>query len=379
MSRAYAIPAQLCSNVRFSFIDAEAKLRAMSHISARLSSSLATAPGWLPWFACGLTMLFWASSFVVIRAGAEHFEPGPMALLRMSAAAAVMLAFAFVARIRLPRSWRTWCTVCLWGLLWFAVYTVVLNAAERDLDAATAAMLVNLAPLIVAVVSGLFFGEGLNVRLLCGIAVALGGIALITAATSTGRISIIGVVLAVVAALIYAGAVLAQKRILRVIDSNTMTVIGIMFAALACVPFAPELGRQVAEAPLGAVLVIVYLGVFPTAIAFVLWGYALTHTPAGVLSTSSLVVPALVVVMSWVVLGETPPPLAALGGLLCLVGAGFAIAPHVSASLAARRRGISSARPITDLHRSDPSRQSGDFTANSAAKRPSDHVYGCGL
>lgn len=62
------------------------------------------------------------------------------------------------------------------------------------------------------------------------------------------------------------------------------------------------------------------LGIFPTAVAFLAWGYALSRTSAGRLASTTYVVPALVVVLSWLLLGEVPAPLAFLGGGLCLVG-----------------------------------------------------------
>ena len=77
-------------------------------------------------------------------------------------------------------------------------------------------------------------------------------------------------------------------------------------------------------------------GVLPTAAAFLLWGYALTHTPAGVLTSSSLIVPAITVVLAWTILGEVPPPLAALGGVLCLTGAAIAILPGILSNLVDR-------------------------------------------
>jgi len=64
----------------------------------------------------------------------------------------------------------------------------------------------------------------------------------------------------------------------------------------------------------------VYLGVVPTALAFTTWAYALTRTTAGRMGVTTYVVPAIVVLMSWALLGETPRPLACLGGMLCLAG-----------------------------------------------------------
>lgn len=303
-------------------------------------------------------MLMWASSFLVIRVAGNDFSPGAMALLRMGSATVVLLPLLLTGRVRAPRTPRLWLAVLGWGVAWFAVYIVVLNAAELHLDAATAAMLVNLAPLIVAVASGLLLGEGLSVRLLAGVLVAFSGIVLISVGASTGRLSALGVVLGLVAALLYAGSVLAQKLLLAHIDSTSMTVIGVMAGALACVPFAPALVPEIAAAPLPAVLGVVYLGMFPTALAFLLWGYALTHTGAGLLSSSSLLVPALTLVLAWLLLREVPPPLAAVGGVLCLAGAAFAIAPAVLRALRPARRadypGSTASEPCTDAPGEDP-------------------------
>ena len=66
----------------------------------------------------------------------------------------------------------------------------------------------------------------------------------------------------------------------------------------------------------------VYLGVFPTAVGFALWAFALTRINAGVMASTTLTVPGIVVLMSWAALGELPTTAALLGGALCLLGVG---------------------------------------------------------
>ena len=317
-----------------------------------LPQNLRTHPA-LPWIAALAVMLMWASSFVVIRAGGLHLSPGAMSLLRIGAAAVALLPLVVLGRVRVPRTGRLRVAVAVWGVAWFAAYTIVLNASEALIDAATAAMVVNIAPLIVAVVSGAVFGEGLPPRLIAGVLVAFGGIALITVATSTGHVSGLGIVLGIVAALLYAGSVLAQKRLLAHIDSTSMTVIGIGAGFLACLPYSPQLVSEFGDMPRGFVIAVVYMGVFPTAVAFLLWGYALTRTPAGILTSSSLLVPAFTVGLAWLLLGEMPPLLAGIGGILCVTGAGFAIVPSVVAALRSRRDDPS-------LEHTDPSPRHGE-------------------
>ena len=50
------------------------------------------------------------------------------------------------------------------GLLWFGVYNVALNEGERYVDAGTAAMLVNVGPILIALLAGVILKEGFRPR-----------------------------------------------------------------------------------------------------------------------------------------------------------------------------------------------------------------------
>ena len=75
-------------------------------------------------------------------------------------------------------------------------------------------------------------------------------------------------------------------------------------------------------------LATIYLGVFSTAIAFSLWAYALRRTSAGRTATATLAVPALVVVLSWLLLREVPTGWAVIGGVLALTGLAISRRSH---------------------------------------------------
>lgn len=99
-----------------------------------------------------------------------------------------------------------------------------------------------------------------------------------------------------------------------------MTTFGCLIGAVVCLPFAGQLVHQAADAPVSATLNMVYLGVFPTALAFTTWAYALARTTASRMGATTYAVPALVVLMSWLTLGEVPGLLTLAGGVLCLAG-----------------------------------------------------------
>lgn len=264
-------------------------------------------------------MILWASAFIAIRSVGAYYSPGAMALGRLVVGAAALGLVAVFRPVRIPRG-RPLALVLGYGVLWFGLYAVLLNAAERHLDAGTAALLVNIGPILIAVLAGVFLNEGFPRPLLLGMSIAFAGVVVIAVATSTGRRDTVGVLLAVGAAALYAVGVLLQKQALRHVEPFTATLLGCAAGAAVCVPFAPALVREISTAPAGATVGIVYMGLFPTAIAFSTWAYALAHTSAGRLSSSSYLVPGLALVMSWQLLGEVPVALAFVGGAMCLAG-----------------------------------------------------------
>jgi drug/metabolite transporter (DMT)-like permease len=278
-----------------------------------------TAGSTLTLAAAGVTMLLWASAFIAIRAVGVHYTPGAMAAGRLAVGAVALSAVALLRPVRLPRG-RPLLLVLAYGALWFGLYAVLINAAERHLDAGTTALLINVGPILIAVLAGLFLGEGFPRGLVTGLAIAFAGVVTIAVATSTGRHDTAGALLALGAAALYAIGVLLQKQALRDVDPFTATWLGCMAGLVVCLPFGPALLHEIGTAPLAATAGIVYMGLFPTAIAFATWSYALARTSAGRLSSSSYLVPALAVVLSWLLLAEAPAPLALAGGVLCLLG-----------------------------------------------------------
>ena len=257
--------------------------------------------------AASVTVVLWASAFVAIRSGGRYFDPGALALGRLLAGS-VVLGAVWLAR---GGGWpprAAWPGIVCAGVLWFGVYMVALNWGEQHVDAGTAAMVVNIGPVLIAVLGGWLLREGFPRRLLAGMAVSFAGAVVVGLSESGGgRASLLGVGMCLLAAVSYATAVVAQKPALRHASALQVTTFGCFIGTAAA-------------APLPATLTLVYLGVFPTALAFTTWAYALSRTTAGKMGATTYVVPALVVVMSWTILGQTPKALGFLGGALCLAG-----------------------------------------------------------
>ena len=267
-----------------------------------------------------VTVVLWASSFVGIRAAGEDLSPGALSLARIGLGSLILGGFVLARHERLPAHGDLPLLLVI-GVCWFGLYNLALNEAERRIDAGTAAMLVNVGPILIAVLAGVLLGEGFPRALLAGCAVAFGGVIAIGFATSERSVSAgWGTVLCLLAAAAYAIAVVAQKPLLSRVPALSLTWLACTIGALVCVPFAPTLVDELGDARPSSIAWVVYLGVFPTSIGFMTWAYALSRTSAGRMGATTYLVPPIAILIAWGLLDETPPLLALAGGALCLIG-----------------------------------------------------------
>ena len=268
------------------------------------------------------TLTMWASSYVVVRSIALDLLPSSLAFLRIFFGALALTVVFLGLRRRTRKTVRLGAVIWSFpmGLFLFVGFTLSQNWAGQHIDAGTISILVNLAPLIVAIGAGMFFGEGFPWRLFLGIAVSFGGILLIVYGSSTTQFSIIGVSAGVAAAFCYGIGMLVQKKALQYEDSIGSTCLASWIGVLVLSPFAPQAVTEVSKVSSDLLLLIIYIGMGPMALGFWMWGYALTVLPAGQVAATSLTVPALAILLSAIFLSEVPPWIAILGGVLCIGG-----------------------------------------------------------
>jgi len=268
--------------------------------------------------AAGLvTVSLWGSAFVGIRAAS--LSPGPLGLGRLLVALLVLGVAMLIRREPRP-ALRDLPPIAAFGTLFLAVYSVTLNLAEQQVDAGTAAMVINTGPILITLLAGVFLKEGFPRGLLFGCVLAFAGCVLIGLSGSRSG-SLGGILLLVVAAVAYASAVVIQKPVLARVSPLSVTWYGCACATVVLLPFGPSLVDEMSWSAVGWTL---YLGLGPTALGFATWAYALRHMSAGRLASLAYLIPVVAVVLAWALLAERPPALAALGGALCLAGVGLA-------------------------------------------------------
>lgn len=274
----------------------------------------------MPVAAIAVTLVLWSSAFVAIRHLGHDVTPGALSLGRLLVASiALTLLLLRSRRVRLSGREVVLLLVC--GVAWFGIYNIALNDSERRIDAATAAMLVQVGPIIVALLAAVFLGERLTGWLLAGIAVAFAGVVVIgSAMRGEGGSNLSGVLLALLAAVTYAIGVVTQKVLLRRLSGVEVVCYACWIGVVVCLPWSGDLVDVVRHGDAADLGWIGYLGLFPTALAFSLWAFALRHADAGKQAITTFLVPGITAVMAWLLLDEVPPALAFVGGVLCIAG-----------------------------------------------------------
>jgi drug/metabolite transporter (DMT)-like permease len=269
--------------------------------------------------AVAVTLVLWASAFVGIRAGLRSYSPGALALLRYLVASLALGWYLAFDGTQLPGR-REWPRLALAGAVGIALYNLALNTGERTLTAGAASFIGNTAPVLSALLAAVFLRERLRWVAWFGTLLAFGGAGLIAAGEPGGIRAGRGALFCLAAALsqsIY--FVLIKPPLARY---GTLPVACFVFwsGAVCLLPFASALAAEVRRAPFADTAAVVYLGVGPAAVGYVLWGYALARMPVARTTSFLYFVPALATAIGWVWLRELPAALSIAGGVVALAG-----------------------------------------------------------
>lgn len=267
--------------------------------------------------------LLWAVAIVLVKIGLEDIPRLTFASLRYLVGAITLLVWRTVTvRTRLPSvpssMWR-WLVAL--GVLLYGIVPAAQFVSLDLMEAVTFNFVFQAGiPLVTALFAGLFLKEATSRWEWVGVAVVIVGVFMFYPAVPGGD-EVIGIVLAAVAAFGIGASNLLQRRVMRgqqlsAIDAAlipmTLGSLGLFMLARAVEPF-PELGVE-------QILLILFLGVVNTALAFTLWHLAmrtLKALHAGIIASAQVVeVPLLALV----ILGESLTTGRVLGSLVVLGG-----------------------------------------------------------
>jgi drug/metabolite transporter (DMT)-like permease len=259
-----------------------------------------------------VTILFWASAFAAIRAGLKGLSPGHLVLLRFLVAGSLLLLYARARGLRPPRR-EDLPRLFLLGFLGITVYHVALVFGQLTVSAGAASLLIATGPVFTAVLSYFFLKERLRPLGVLGFALALLGSLLIAFGEGGGLAFSPGAFLVLLSALSTSFYFVLQKPLFARYGSEAIAVYTLVLGTLPLLLFLPGLPEALLQAPRPALLSALYLGVFPGALAYLTWTYALSRTPASRLSSFLYLSPVLAILIAYLWLGEVPSPFPSWG------------------------------------------------------------------
>jgi drug/metabolite transporter (DMT)-like permease len=189
----------------------------------------------------------------------------------------------------------------------------------------SAALLVSMDPIFVAIFAAVIFGERPSWPMIAGMAIAASGAALITVGDFhiSGR-AFIGDVLALAAAFAETGYLLLGRHVRKRVD--TLRYAAIVYTACAVCVWLALFALRVPAAISGHDLAVcAALALFPTVLGHTLVSRSLGLMPAAVVAFAFLSQPIMTAALAYLVLHQVIAPLTAIGGTIALVGIGVVV------------------------------------------------------
>jgi drug/metabolite transporter (DMT)-like permease len=270
--------------------------------------------------AIGLALLvtvLWSSSWVIIRFGLddEGLQPLTFAALRYSVGALVLWGAVAVSRsgadVRRLDRWA-WLRLALLGLVFYALTQGALFIALDNQPAATTSLLLSMTPLVVAGLAGLFLHERPTLNQVLGAGLVAVGAVLYFGGSLGATALGLGAALVGLAANAVS-SLLGRSENRRPETSPLITTVVSMSIGAVLLVGVGLLSEGLPDFTVTAGLVILWLGIVNTAIAFTLWNISLRRlsaTESSVINNTMLI---QIAALAWIFLDEVPSPMQLLG------------------------------------------------------------------
>lgn len=266
-------------------------------------------------------MILWGSAYPMIKLGLTGFTAPHLTLLRHLVASAAFLPLLLVFKGRLRPRRADVPYFFLVGLLGYTVYHLALNFGELHVSAGAASLVIATAPAMTALLAVFMMGERLAPLGWVGSLLSFLGVVLIVLGDSGTGLTFNAwawlIVLAAAAASFYT---VLQKPLFAKYKPIEVAAFATWAGTLPLLVFLPGLASSVASAPWAALGAALYIGVFPSAIAYTIYAFALSQARVTVVTAFLYLVPVFGLASSWLLLGEVPALITVVGGAIAIGG-----------------------------------------------------------
>jgi drug/metabolite transporter (DMT)-like permease len=267
--------------------------------------------------------LIWGSTWLAISRVVDDVPPLEAAAIRFLFGGVLLLGMASIQKRKWPRGERSWKAIGILSLTIMAIPYGLLFWAEQYVASSMTAVLFSAMPLAVALFTPLMLGRQVPRGAVFALVIAFGGFLVLFFRLSANPATLWGEVAVLVAMLLSAWSAVYAKRRLQEVDAVISTGFQLLFGAVALLwgTWVFE-ARRHAHWNSGALLALVFLTIFGSCVAFVIYYWLLKRMQPYQLSTTSLIVP-LIAVLEGALFRREPVPatmLIAMAVVLISVG-----------------------------------------------------------
>ncbi|MEM8838484.1 MAG: DMT family transporter [Pseudomonadota bacterium] len=275
-------------------------------------------------------LFLWSGGYVVAKIGLSYAEPLSLLVLRFFLVLVLMGAIALFVRPPLPEKAADWGHLAVVGFLMQSVhFGMVYLAMKAGVAAGTAALILSLNPVLVAVGAPYFVAERVSWKQWLGLMLGLCGAAVVIVSRSDiDPPSLLGFTCAALGLSGIAAATLWEKRFGLSHHPVTANLIGYGAGFLGLLPFALALESFRFDWSFEFGLVLVYLVIGNSVIAVGLLLAMIRAGAASQVSSLFFLTAPVAAVMAWLSLGDAMPMAAWVGMALAATGVFIATRPR---------------------------------------------------
>ncbi len=266
------------------------------------------------------TVVLWGSAFPAVRYSLQFYSPESIMFLRFLVASVFLGTFAVIKKMQLPKKqdlpmFLFASFIGIFGYMW------LFNTGTAMVQSGVSSFIVSMSPVITIVLSYIFLKEKVNLYCLIGVFVSFAGLITIAISQTDNFTINLGTVLLICAAIFTSIYSIAQRKLLRTYKPLETTTYCVIFATLFMFIFIPKFITEAATSTFAVNAVIVYLGIFPAAIAYLTWAYALSKAKTtNHVQMFLYLSPFVASILAYFWLGEVLSLLSILGGVIIITG-----------------------------------------------------------
>jgi drug/metabolite transporter (DMT)-like permease len=269
-------------------------------------------------------VIFWGASFIATKIALEELSPITIIMMRLIIASVLLTSIAIITKRDFKINVKNHLRILVLALI--AVFHLWIQVTGlKFTSASNTGWIIGTAPIFMAILAAIFLKEKITLFQISGIVIAMFGLLILVGKGDLLNIDLVknkGDLLVLASAFTWGVYSMINKKIsLNYSPLLTILYLFIMMAIII-VPFNlnGETINSVVHLSVISWVAVVFLGLFCSGIAYVIWAYALREMESAKVGAFLYFEPFVTVVAAWVFLAETITILMLMSGVIITAG-----------------------------------------------------------